>query len=541
MATNPTQYEATYPDCEILHGDINGDGVTDIFDIDPWVALMTAGGYSYPEFVCVTLEYDAENRLIAWYVTNPSSISDVKVTFEYDYLGRRIRKEVRRWVNGAWQTNPLIYSTFLYDGWRPIMEWGKEDNAMGIAVDFTRRYTWGPDLSGTLDGAGGIGGLLAMKRNIVQPGGVSTVNYDYVYTYDANGNVGQLVSFTPTTWNASAVMVARYEYDPYGKVTNSAGDYADRNPIRFSTKYWDDETGLGYWGYRYYDPATGRWMTRDPIEERGGDNLYVYIAGSVTFAVDAIGEGLFLPGPKFRPKMSMRPSLPEDDTKDATGYSMTLLNLFAASTVKLDQSDSLSQILMPTPYGALFAVGNAAVNGNICTCGDECFVQIAISGSLGVKWQVGGKWGTPKGGPGKRVYSPSEKRHIPANLNTKTKNDGLLGRECLNRDRVKYRLPADSGYTGGLSSGTPTGTMADCDCLFNEWDLSMTGSVSASIGAYAGVSATGSCTWTEFGKWPECTGSVFGGVGIYGVQVSVTGTGNFTYYDAIPLRNAYGH
>ncbi|MBN1153093.1 MAG: hypothetical protein JXA58_07775, partial [Dehalococcoidia bacterium] len=70
----------------------------------------------------------SENRLTAWYVTNPSSSSDLKVTFEYDYLGRRIRKEVRRWNTGTsdWTASPETYSTFLYDGWRPIMEWGKE-------------------------------------------------------------------------------------------------------------------------------------------------------------------------------------------------------------------------------------------------------------------------------------------------------------------------------------------------------------------------------------------------------------------------------
>ncbi len=39
---------------------------------------------------------------------------------------------------------------------------------------------------------------------------------------DANGNVGQLIDGTPTSWDAGTVMVARYEYDPYGKVTQSA-------------------------------------------------------------------------------------------------------------------------------------------------------------------------------------------------------------------------------------------------------------------------------------------------------------------------------
>lgn len=45
--------------------------------------------------------------------------------------------------------------------------------------------------------------------------------------------------------------------------------------MRFSTKQWDDETGLGYWGYRYYDLDIGRWISRDPLGELGGIALLV--------------------------------------------------------------------------------------------------------------------------------------------------------------------------------------------------------------------------------------------------------------------------
>ena len=49
---------------------------------------------------------------------------------------------------------------------------------------------------------------------------------------------------------------------------------AKANPFRFSTKYQDDETDLLYYGYRYYNASTGRWLSRDPIAENGGENLY---------------------------------------------------------------------------------------------------------------------------------------------------------------------------------------------------------------------------------------------------------------------------
>ena len=105
------------------------------------------------------------------------------------------------------------------------------------------------------------------------------------------------------TWNADGVMKARYEYDPYGNlagpdtngdgVFNSAdapGPYASRNPFRFSTKSFDDETGFGYWGYRYYWPKLGRWLSRDPIGELGGVNLYAYIQNTPATAMDPLGQ-----------------------------------------------------------------------------------------------------------------------------------------------------------------------------------------------------------------------------------------------------------
>jgi len=78
-------------------------------------------------------------------------------------------------------------------------------------------------------------------------------------------------------------LAARYEYDPYGNLigpdtngdsvfdpaTDDSGPCAAQNPIRFSTKSWDDETGFGYWGYRYYSPRLGRWLSRDPAREWG--------------------------------------------------------------------------------------------------------------------------------------------------------------------------------------------------------------------------------------------------------------------------------
>jgi RHS repeat-associated protein len=64
---------------------------------------------------------------------------------------------------------------------------------------------------------------------------------------------------------------------------------ATANPFRFSTKFQDDETGLLYYGYRYYDPITGRWNTRDPIGERGGQNVVAFVINEPITKCDYLG------------------------------------------------------------------------------------------------------------------------------------------------------------------------------------------------------------------------------------------------------------
>jgi len=61
------------------------------------------------------------------------------------------------------------------------------------------------------------------------------------------------------------------------------------NPFRFSTKYYDAEIGLYYYGYRYYSPSMGRWLNRDPIEEQGGLNLYGFVGNNPVDRWDFLG------------------------------------------------------------------------------------------------------------------------------------------------------------------------------------------------------------------------------------------------------------
>lgn len=130
---------------------------------------------------------------------------------------------------------------------------------------YTRRLTWGLDLSGSLQGAGGVGGLLCLSE-LNASGSVTKQRYPL---YDGNGNVVGLLK-------PDGTVAATYRYDAFGQTLATTGPPEDCD-YRFSAKPQDPVTGLYYYGHRYYDPVTGRWPYRDPIEEQGGFNLYGFV------------------------------------------------------------------------------------------------------------------------------------------------------------------------------------------------------------------------------------------------------------------------
>jgi RHS repeat-associated protein len=252
---------------------------------DPNGNLTNAAGLTYA--------YDDENRLVV--LTQPGAPGNWRTEFVYDGLGRlRVRREFV-WFSstitdlslqsaaskkdkksslpvqsasvgggeGFWFLD--TETRYVYDGRRVIHERGDYDLPL---VNYTR----GNDLSGSLEGAGGIGGLLART---------AAGSHAY-YHADGNGNVTCLLATNKS-------LAARYVYDPYGNLLSQYGTLADANVYRFSSKEFHPRSGLYYYLYRWYDPRVQRWVNRDPIGEIGGANLFSFVRNAPGRNHDAYG------------------------------------------------------------------------------------------------------------------------------------------------------------------------------------------------------------------------------------------------------------
>jgi RHS repeat-associated protein len=201
--------------------------------------------------------YDAQNRIVS-VLSNDVAL----LVNEYDSKSRRVRKITQE-----------ATTTFFYDDWNLI----EERIARTNGTTSTIKYYWGKDLSGTLQGTGGVGGLLYLT--------ISNSNLPlqlYIPCYD---NIGNVTRYLDANGNA----VAQYTYNAFGNIISKSGPLADFFRHRFSTKYFNAESNLYYYGYRFYSPELMRWITRDPIGEEGGVNLYAFCENGSTFLIDATG------------------------------------------------------------------------------------------------------------------------------------------------------------------------------------------------------------------------------------------------------------
>ncbi len=257
---------------------VPGGGCT--YDSNGNLVLMTNGTSATAYF------YDDENRLTV--ITNgplsqppppqpgpqtgPLALSyGWETEFTYDGLGRlRVRKEYQATSYGYYTLSST--TSYLYDGNRVIQE-RNASNTPSVS------YTRGSDLSGSLEGAGGIGGLLARSSGYSSG---NWTNHAY-YHADGNGNITAMV-------DTNQVVVATYRYDPFGNSTVTSGSLAGINVYRFSSKEIHVNSGMYYYLYRFYDPNLQRWINPDPIQELGGLNLYAFTLNNPVGLFDEDGH-----------------------------------------------------------------------------------------------------------------------------------------------------------------------------------------------------------------------------------------------------------
>ncbi len=145
---------------------------------------------------------------------------------------------------------------------------------------------WGLDIDGTLQGAGGVGGLLSVNSYTSTNNSPFSILHSQLCfpTYDANGNISEYVTAS------SGNIVAHYDYSPFGEQILASGEMAQTFTHRFSTKPFCQYTGLIEYQYRKYHPSLGRWLSRDPIGEQGGVNLYAMCGNNGIDNYDIYGK-----------------------------------------------------------------------------------------------------------------------------------------------------------------------------------------------------------------------------------------------------------
>lgn len=204
-----------------------------------------------PNRASLAFTYNANNRLIE--VRQNGELKELRA---YDHKGRRVLKG----------------ETFtLYDGYNAIAEYNLNTRTLKTT------FAWGNDLSGSLQGAGGVGGLLSVTEHDRQ---LPLTSYP---SYDGNGNITEYMEE-----ENSGILTIHYEYDTFGNVITKTGE--KEYEYQFSTKPYDLKSGLLYYNHRSYDSTNGQWIARDRLEEMGGVNLYAFAFNDPIDRIDLLGE-----------------------------------------------------------------------------------------------------------------------------------------------------------------------------------------------------------------------------------------------------------
>jgi len=175
----------------------------------------------------------------------------------YDSQGRRFEKKVT--VAGT----TMLHHRYIYRGYLQI-----------AALDLTRAahsalwlVTWDPT-----------------QPTATRPLALQKDGTWFTYGYDITKNVCEL--FGPNGYIRAA-----YSYTPFGSVSASENGVVQN--FQWSSEHYDSELDLVYYNYRHYSPSLARFLSRDPIAEQGGLNLYAFVGNAPTAKWDVLGKWSF--------------------------------------------------------------------------------------------------------------------------------------------------------------------------------------------------------------------------------------------------------